>query len=118
MPYKNPEDQKRAARAHYERNKPLYKMRARAHTNAQKEKLKEAAQKAKQDACCADCGESDPIVLGFSRVDRLPGRNRYIANVVSSGMSASSLAREMQKCEVVCANCRARRAHKEREPRQ
>ena len=56
---------------------------------------------------CTDCGESDPVVLEFDHLDTsiksfcigqsLPYRNWQ------------SILDEIEKCEVVCANCHRRR---------
>lgn len=57
---------------------------------------------------CVDCGESDVRVLEF---DHLPEFQK-LANV-SSLVSGSSdkLIEEMNKCDVVCANCHKRRTY-------
>ena len=60
---------------------------------------------------CADCEEDDPIVLQF---DHVTGEKSFtIAHVISMyGMYPDSiLKQEIEKCEVVCANCHTRRTH-------
>lgn len=55
---------------------------------------------------CQDCGESDIVVLEFDHV------NDDKDNSVAVGMfrwGASRLQAEIEKCEVVCANCHKRR---------
>jgi hypothetical protein len=58
---------------------------------------------------CVDCGEEDPIVLEFDHV-----RDKSFA--IGPGLAArswQSILNEMEKCEVVCANCHRRRtAHR------
>ncbi len=54
---------------------------------------------------CTDCGESDPIVLEF---DHLADKSFSIAAGLRS-RKWESVLREMDKCEVVCANCHRRR---------
>jgi hypothetical protein len=54
---------------------------------------------------CADCGEVDPIVLEF---DHLGGKLFDIGTALPCQSWASILA-EIEKCEVVCANCHRRR---------
>lgn len=54
---------------------------------------------------CKDCGNSNPIVLEF---DHLPGTEKKfnIAKAVSgSTRSWKSIQSEIDKCEIVCANC-------------
>ncbi|WP_460795636.1 hypothetical protein [Microbacterium sp. GXF0217] len=58
---------------------------------------------------CADCGESDPVVLDF---DHLPGftKSFEIGRAVGGSTRSWKLIRqEIDKCEVVCANCHRRR---------
>jgi 5-methylcytosine-specific restriction endonuclease McrA len=54
---------------------------------------------------CCDCGETDPIVLEF---DHLRDKVFDVAQALPYRNWASILA-EIEKCEVVCANCHRRR---------
>jgi hypothetical protein len=61
---------------------------------------------------CADCGESDPVVLEFDHLDTE-------AKSFDIGQSLpyrkwESILEEMEKCEVVCANCHRRRTARRR----
>lgn len=57
---------------------------------------------------CADCGEPDPIVLEF---DHIRDKVRNVSAMRTN--SWARLAAEIEKCEVVCANCHRRRtAHR------
>lgn len=55
---------------------------------------------------CTDCGETDVTVLEF---DHLRDKEFAIAAGIAS-KSWADLQREMEKCEVVCANCHRRRS--------
>jgi hypothetical protein len=70
------------------------------------QRLKEALRWYNLTHPCVDCGEKDPIVLEF---DHLPQFKK-----LGSPYNFKSLAKvwaEIQKCEVVCANCHARRTY-------
>lgn len=55
---------------------------------------------------CTDCGEDNPIVLEFDHKD--PSVKEYnISNMM--GYSWSKIQLEIDKCEVVCANCHRKR---------
>jgi hypothetical protein len=54
---------------------------------------------------CVDCGESDPLVLEF---DHLGDESFNIAKGLRD-RSWVALMEEMDKCDVVCANCHRRR---------
>lgn len=82
MPYAQKEDQARA-QARY------------------REKMRSAVQTARSQGC-ADCGETDPVVLVFHHRD--PTTKKFTA-----GKSIPKLMAEIAKCDVVCANCHMRR---------
>ncbi len=61
---------------------------------------------------CVDCGESDLVVLDF---DHLPGADKHfdVARAVTGSTRAwGTIKAEIDKCEVVCANCHRRRTAK------
>ncbi len=63
---------------------------------------------------CADCGESDPVVLDFDHrnpADKLDG----VARLISSGAPPQRLHDEIEKCDVRCSNCHRRRTARQRE---
>ncbi|MCA1836724.1 MAG: hypothetical protein LC721_10535 [Actinobacteria bacterium] len=59
---------------------------------------------------CVDCGEADPVVLEFDHL-------RDKSFEVTQGLEWRSWQRilnEIEKCDVVCANCHRRRTAKRR----
>jgi hypothetical protein len=56
---------------------------------------------------CTDCGETDPIVLEFDHLDA-EAKSFDIGQALSY-RNWKSILEEMEKCEVVCANCHRRR---------
>ena len=57
---------------------------------------------------CADCGERDPLVLDF---DHLPGTNKIasLSYMANKTVAWPKIVAEIEKCDVVCANCHRRR---------
>lgn len=72
--------------------------------------FKQKINQIKESRSCADCGNSYRYwVMQF---DHLPGSQKLlqISNGLSSGMGGMrAVLRELEKCEVVCANCHATR---------
>lgn len=58
---------------------------------------------------CVDCGESDIVVLEF---DHLRDKIMDVSELVTAAYSLEKVKREIDKCEVVCANCHRRRTAK------
>ena len=56
---------------------------------------------------CMDCGESDPVVLEFDHLDA----NAKLFNISQAlpYRGWQSILDEINKCDVVCANCHRRR---------
>jgi hypothetical protein len=104
--YKNPADQKRAARAHYDRNKEAYLARAAETNKRVRAEMRQFVRSAK-DRPCADCGLSYPYyVMQFDHV----GEKQFTIGRYSNGSTSyQRMVREVEKCEVVCANCHAER---------
>lgn len=61
---------------------------------------------------CVDCGEKDPIVLDF---DHRRSRDKFkiVAKMLSGHYSWLSVKKEIDKCDVRCANCHRRKTYKE-----
>lgn len=80
--------------------------------SARREEKKQFIRAYKANIGCQDCGEKDPIVLTF---DHTNGKNYTIANMFN--FSIENIIKEIEdcKCEVVCANCHARRTEKRRQ---
>ena len=62
---------------------------------------------------CVDCGVNDPIILQFDHVRGVKKESvSYMAN--SRRFSLQDIVKEIEKCEVRCANCHTRKTALER----
>lgn len=91
---------------HYEKNKKSYIERAKKQQERTKEFIREL-----KNVPCKDCRLFHPYWR--MHFDHLDGKQKLfnIANSFHS-VSAERLSKEIEKCEVVCANCHADRTHK------
>lgn len=67
-----------------------------------KQQYKKRLAEIKQASGCVDCGESNHIVLDF---DHLRDKKYNVSRMIHDGFSWKAILKEIQKCEVVCANC-------------
>lgn len=99
MPWKN----KELKHAYYLRNAADAKRRAREWFKTNKVKTT-AFIRAAKDVPCKDCGNRYPhYVMDFDHVRGL--KDMSVAAGLARGWSIERLQREIDKCEVVCANC-------------
>jgi hypothetical protein len=93
------------AQAHYVANRQLYIDRARRRKRIVGKQRVAYLLEFLSAHPCADCGESDPVVLEFDHVaDK--------AFTIGEGLrdrNWESVLAEIAKCDVVCANCHRRR---------
>jgi hypothetical protein len=95
-----------ATKAHYEANKQYYIDKALKRGEMIKEFVR-----SKKDVPCTDCGIKYPFYV--MQFDHLSDKSFQIGNGTRSG-SLSKLQSEIDKCEVVCANCHAERTYRRR----
>ena len=92
-------------REHYLKNKPRYVENAMKRTQrVLRENMRRLVTYLAENPC-VDCGETDPLVLEFDH-------QRDKRFEIARGMRDKSWAEvsiEIEKCEVVCANCHRRR---------
>lgn len=61
------------------------------------------------DGCCR-CGEADPACLDFHHRDDTD-KEMTISKMITYGFSKSKLRAEMDKCDILCANCHRKEHH-------
>jgi len=62
---------------------------------------------------CVDCGKSDPVVLEFDHRDR-KDKIADVSVMILQSYSLETLQKEVQKCDVRCANDHRRKHARER----
>jgi len=111
MPYKNKKDQKKYSAIHYKRNKKIYKKRANLFKQKAFKRNKKFINEYLKVHPCVDCGNDNVIVLDF---DHIKSKERNIADMVHQCMSIENIKKEIEKCEVRCANCHRITTHNRR----
>src|SRR5687767_210326 len=91
---------------HYSRNKD----KVVASVMERRRAITAAVWQVKCASSCVDCGESDPRVLEF---DHLPEYEKEftISAAGQMGLGLDRVLKEIEKCEVVCANHHRIRTH-------
>lgn len=112
MPYKDPEKRRKKAaeysRKHYQKNKHIVKQRSASARISQRSMLRDMIRQYKTTHPCLDCGLQYPYyVMEFDHTRGTKHAN--VADLAARGVGISKLLEEMDKCEIVCANC-----HRER----
>ena len=68
-----------------------------------------------QQSSCVDCGINDWVVLEFDHIEkkyRTSGNKRMgVAQMMANGFKLETIAAEVEKCEVRCRNCHARKTY-------
>lgn len=110
MPYKDKEVERQYQRDWYQRNKALTKQRSRASNRRYSARNRAFLKEYKEKHPCTDCGGFFPsYVMDF---DHLNDKRYTISNMQT--LSIEALLAEMEKCELVCANCHRIRTHNRR----
>jgi hypothetical protein len=60
---------------------------------------------------CVDCGESNPVCLEFDHIKYVKKSN--ISVMIINRSSIKQLEKEIEKCEVRCANCHRKKTAKD-----
>ena len=107
MPYKDPEKRKEAWRRSYYRNHDKQKTQIKERQKRYDERNRKFVLDWLREHPCADCGEADLLVLEFDHI--ADDKAADICHMMDNGTSIERLKQEIDKCEVVCANCHRRR---------
>lgn len=109
MAYKSKADQIEASRKHYLANKDYYLERNRRY----RKELSSFVNYIKETTPCSDCAEHYPYyVMDFDHLDGYI-KDGLVSYFTKTGR-IEAMKREIEKCEVVCANCHRKRTHQRR----
>jgi len=90
-------------KAYYEGNaKEEHLQKVKVRTNAAREAAREFVYQYLLAHPCEQCGETDPRVLEFHHIG---DKDSDITRLVSGGWSIKRIQMEIDKCQVLCANC-------------
>lgn len=98
-------------RLYYQANKSHFITKNRRNKNRQRMRLRAILLRVKQSPC-QDCGGTfHPWVM---ELDHREGtvKEAAVANLVSKGCTNARLLEEIEKCDVVCANCHRMRTYR------
>ena len=96
------------ARMYYLRDPASYKARAAANNKLAVARNRAQFREYMRNATCMDCDIRDFTVLELDHRDPQKKRDD-VSNLVRQALSWPSIAKEIAKCDVVCANCHRRR---------
>lgn len=95
---------------HYKRNKSQYLKRVRKYDKKRRKEILEKFLLYLSDKSCKVCGESDIRVLEFDHRNRKEKRDA-VYTLVSMGCSWETIMTEIEKCDILCANCHKKRTN-------
>ena len=109
MPAKDKESQKKSSKKHYQAHREEMIKRAKLFTDKARIRNKEFINNYLETHPCVDCVEKDPIVLEFDHIKGEKVNN--VSTGATFGWSLKKLQKEIDKCEIRCANCHRRITH-------
>lgn len=105
MPRRDRENQRAYVAGHYQRNKALYKRRAKASNEAARKRNRDLVREIKMKRGCCNCNFNQHwSALDFHHIDRNT-KDKAVAVLSRSSCSVARILREIAKCVVACANC-------------
>ena len=99
MPYKNKEERLACRRRWYAKNKSSEKI----HVKRRKNEIRLWFQGQKASLRCSKCGENHPATIDFHH--KIGEKEIGVSKMVADGYSINRIKKELEKCDVLCANC-------------
>lgn len=100
MAFKSKEGQRKYHREWYKKNR----IKRRAEIKARERELRIWLNELKDTLFCLRCGEDHPACLQFHHRDS-SSKDISISHAINNGWSRARITIEIQKCDVLCANC-------------
>jgi hypothetical protein len=104
MPYKDKTELKEAQHQWYVKNRDRVRHQARNFVRRRRIELRKKASLYKSERGCKSCGEMHPATLDFHHRDG-KSKEACVANAIQSGWSWERVLAEIEKCDILCANC-------------
>ena len=106
---RNKEKQKEYARKHYLANKEKIIEKAKKYNSSVYERNLNYIKNYLSNNPCVDCGNNNIVVLEF---DHVRGEKKYnVSDMCRGGYSLATIQKEIDKCDVRCANCHRQITH-------
>jgi len=96
---------------------PKNKEKHISYVRRNKRRVTEFIEQYKRARSCVDCGFSGrefPYVLDFDHIDSSVVKKFNVGSWSHSVLSIEAIKREIEKCELVCANCHRKRTFSEK----
>ena len=100
MPFKDPERKKEYRRKGYAENSKS----EIAHVKRRKDEIRKWFWEYKKSLKCSKCSEAHPAIIDFHH-KKDKEKEMAISYMVANGFSIKKIKEELNKCQVVCANC-------------
>ena len=98
---------KEYSKKHYEENIERYKARSAASNKKLRLRNRDYIKNIKEATPCLDCGKKYPYyVMHF---DHIYDKNGSVSDLSRASSSIERIQKEIDNCELVCANCHAER---------
>jgi hypothetical protein len=107
MPSKPSDELRRYNREYYGRNRERLLEKQREKNRRFARGRREWLSEYKKSLKCIRCGEDHPATLTFHHRDSAE-KDFEIGNSINLGVSLKRLVAEIEKCDVLCANCHAK----------
>ncbi|MGI9054867.1 MAG: hypothetical protein ACR2F2_03595 [Pyrinomonadaceae bacterium] len=107
MPNKTSDELRKYNREYYQRNRRHLLDKQREKNRRFAESRRKWLVEYKKKLSCIRCGEDHPATLTFHHKNS-SDKSFEIGNAIVLGVSLKRLIAEIEKCEVLCANCHAK----------